>query len=132
MYDGFKALAKMATHYLAPLLCCSRMRPHLGNDKACGTKNLLPQPLQSAERLKGTIPYWRRILSWDSSYDKSVSLKRWVIAVGHAPFSIFLRRRFITTLSSSSFRIVNSAFYENSRCFCPAVIALRTNNLCNM
>ena len=117
MHYGFKARAESAPHSLVALVYSVRTRPSLGHDKACGTKDLLPQPSQSVGRFKGTIPYQRRRLSWNSSNDNSVLLRLWGIAVSHAPFSVSCQRRFNPTPSDRSFCLVNAQSPKNPAAF---------------
>ena len=77
MHDGFKAQGERVPHSLAASLCRARKRFSLGHDEACGTVKFLTQPSQSAERFRGTMPYQRRRLSWNSSLDNSVPIRHW-------------------------------------------------------
>ena len=56
----------------------------------------------------GINPYLRRRLSWNSSQENSVPLRRWGIALNHAPFLISLWRRFLSWPPASSFRLARS------------------------
>ena len=103
-----------APHSLTAYLFHARTRPPLENDNACNTTNLLPQLSHSVRRFKGTITYQRRRLSWNSSLDNYVMLRRWGIAVSHSPFSVALRKRLLSWPISSSLRHVNSSVYEKS------------------
>ena len=129
MKNGFKAQDKRAPYSLAALLCHSRTRPPLGHYKACGTKNFLTKQSQAVGRFKGTIPYQRRRLSWNYSLEKSVPLRRWVIAVNHYPLSIVRLRQFNPNQSISSCRLVNTLFSKNSRFLLPSELALHMQYL---
>ena len=78
------------------------------------------------------MTYQRRRLSWNPSHDKPVPLRQGGIDVSHAPFSVSCRRIFSPALSSSYFRLINAAFSEKSRCFCPSSLTLHTYYLCAM
>ena len=67
-------------------------------DRVYDTNNFLPQPTQSVGRFKGTIPYRRRRLYWNSSLDNFMPLRRWGIAVSYFPFFVALWRRFNPTV----------------------------------
>ena len=103
MHYEFKARAERAPHSLEAPLCRARTGPPLGHDEVCGTNKFLTQPPQSVWRFKGIIPYRRRILSWNPSHENSVLLRRYIIDIRNAPFSVARWRRFIIAPSASSF-----------------------------
>ena len=128
MHDGCKTWSERVAHSLAALLFyCDRIRPSLGHDKTCVTKNFLPQPTQSVGRFKVTIPYQRRILYCNYSHDNSVPFRQWGISMIHVPFFVACRRRFIPTLTTRSFRFVSAAFSEKFRRFRLSALALCTH-----
>ena len=115
---------------LVESLCRVRTRPPLGNDKTCGTENFLPHPSQYVKRFKGTITYRKRILSWNSSHENYVPLRRWGIAVSHDPFFFACWGRFSPALSARSFCLKSNAFSAISLCFYLSAIDLRMQPLC--
>ena len=130
MQVGFKSRSKRTPHYLAASLCYDVTRPPLGHDKACVTKNFLPQPWQSVGRFKGKIPYRRKRLSWNPFLENSVPLRLWGIVISHASFYVIRQRKFSPVLSDNFLCLVRAAFSENFRFFRPSVVALRTHLLC--
>ena len=129
MHNGFKTRAERAPDSFAALLFCAKMRPPLGHDNEHGTKNFLPQPSQSVVRFKGTMPYQKRRLSFNSSLENSVPLRQWGIAVSHAPLSVGRRRWISPATPVSSFYLSNSAFSKNPLSVRPSALDLHTHNL---
>ena len=76
------------------------------------------------------MTYQRRRLSWNSSLDNSVPLRRWGISASHDPFSVDRRRRFNLAPSAISFLLVSASIYEYSCCFHPYALDLHTQDLC--
>ena len=116
-----------APHSFSESSCRSRTRPPFGHDRVCSIKNFLPQPSQVGGVSCGISPYMRRRLSRNSSQDNSVSLRRWVTFLSHAPFLVALWRRFLSCPPASSFRLSS---YPRSTCIfvhLAARLALRTH-----
>ena len=128
-HNDFKYWDERAPHSLAVLLCCAITRPPLSHDKSFQTKNLLPEPSQSVEGFKFTIPYWRSILSCNFSLHNYVTLQ-WGIAESHASFSVDHQRQFIAALSARSLRWFNALVSKNYFWFCASALYVCIQDVC--
>ena len=118
-----------ATHYFSASSWRSKTRPPFGHDRSCLIEKFLPKPSQVAGMYWGIRPYigWR--LSHNLSRDNYVPLKRWGIALSHAPFLIYIWRRLLSWPPAISICIVSSAIYTCFRSFLSPTIAPRTHAL---